>query len=307
MNVNNWTLGLAAVGLVTLPTGLQADEKVTLSPIETAASSTVLSGYVDTSMHWVPGSGNGFPPTFAFNTPSKQDGFNLNAVKIALEKPLEESEWSAGYKAEFLFGPNAALLGTLPSLTDGSRNSQVAVKQAYVNVRAPIGNGLDFKVGVFDSIIGYESTDAVNNPNYTRSYGYSMEPTTHTGVLATYNLSDVLGISVGVANSYGPAVGGSGYNTLPQNLGTFTNRAFYYRAESYKTYMGAIALRAPESLGFLEGSTLYAGIINGFNGNAATGSQLPQPATVPPVAKPVYGADQTSWYMGATLTPRSPA
>jgi hypothetical protein len=303
MNVNKWTLGLAAVGLVSLPACLLADEKITLSPIETAVSSTVLSGYVDTSMHWVPGTGNGFPPAFAFNTPSKQDGFNLNAVKIALEKPLDEGKWSAGYKTEVMFGPNAALLGTLPSLSDGSGNSQLAIKQAYVNVRAPLGNGLDFKVGVFDTIIGYESTDALNNPNYTRSYGYTIEPTTHTGLLATYNLTDIIGISGGVANSYGPAVGGSGYNTLPQNLNTSTDRAWYYRAESYKTYMGSIALRAPAALGFLEGSTLYAGIINGFNGAGNTGGRQVAPTTPPAPfqAHPVYGADQTSWYVGATL------
>src|SRR5678815_1927978 len=99
------------------------------------------------------------------NTTAKQDGFNLNAVKLALENPLDEGQWSAGYKAEVLFGPNAAILGTLPGLDTGSQESQLAIKQAYVNVRAPLGNGLDFKVGVFDSIIGYESTDADHNPN----------------------------------------------------------------------------------------------------------------------------------------------
>ena len=37
------------------------------------------------------------------------------------------------------------------------------------------------------------------------------------------------------------------------------------KAESYKTYMGSIALTAPDSMGFLKGSTLYAGIVNGYN------------------------------------------
>ncbi len=47
-------------------------------------------------------------------------------------------------------------------------------------LRAPIGNGLDFKVGAFDTIIGYESVEAGTNPNYTHSYGFNIEPTTHT-------------------------------------------------------------------------------------------------------------------------------
>ncbi len=51
--------------------------------------------------------------------------------------------------------------------------SDFAIRQAYVALRAPVGTGLDFKVGVFDSIIGYESVDASTDPNFTRSYGHS--------------------------------------------------------------------------------------------------------------------------------------
>ncbi|HEY0455355.1 MAG TPA: outer membrane beta-barrel protein, partial [Verrucomicrobiae bacterium] len=280
MKVNKWTLGLAAIGMVSIPTLSQAEEK--MSPVQSALSSTVLSGYVDTSMQWNVGTGNAAVPGFAYNTPAKQDGFNLNAVKIALEKPLDEGQWAAGYKTELLFGPNAATLGTLPNLgTGNSVNSQLAIKQAYVQLRAPVGvSGLDFKVGVFDTILGYESTDGPNNPNYTRSYGYTIEPTTHTGVLATYQLNDMLGFSAMVANSFGPAVGGStvGAGGVPA-----TDRAFYTRAESYKTYGGSVAFKAPSGWGFMEGSTLYAGVINGFNGGTGT------------------GIDQTSFYVGGTI------
>ena len=60
----------------------------------------------------------------------------------------------------------------------GGLNRDFAIKQAYVALRAPVGNGLDFKVGVFDSIMGYESTEAINNPNFTRSWGHTFEPST---------------------------------------------------------------------------------------------------------------------------------
>ena len=46
MKVNKWTLGLAACGLVSLPTLVQAEEK--LSALQTALSSTTISGYVNT-------------------------------------------------------------------------------------------------------------------------------------------------------------------------------------------------------------------------------------------------------------------
>jgi len=283
MKVNKWTLGLAAVGMVSLPTLSQADEKEKMYPIDSVVSATVLSGYVDTSMHWNLGTGNQRVPGFAYNTSGKQDGFNLDAVKVALEKPLDENQWSAGYKAELLFGPNAAILATTPTIGGDVGNSQLAVKQAYVSLRAPLGNGLDFKVGVFDTVIGYESTDGPNNPNYTRSYGYTIEPTTHTGVLATYQLSDMLGFSAGIANSFGPSVGGTGDAFDKSNPP---------KAESRKTYMASVAFKAPASLGFMEGSTLYAGFINGFNAGTPASTSTTTGATA---------ANQNSYYIGGTI------
>ena len=58
--VNKWTLGLAAVGLVSIPAVVQAEEKP--NQLLTALSSTTISGYVDTSAHWTPGTGNANPP-----------------------------------------------------------------------------------------------------------------------------------------------------------------------------------------------------------------------------------------------------
>ena len=57
-----------------------------------------------------------------------------------------------------------------------------------------------------------------------------------------------------------------------------------HKAESYKTYMGSVALTAPRHMGFLAGSTLYAGIVNGFNLGAGLDWRYP-----------------TSYYVGATM------
>ncbi len=167
IKLNKWTLGLAAVGLITIPATTQGQEK--LNPLQTAVSSTIISGYVDTSAQWQIGTGQ-TPPAYAFNTPSKQDGFNLNVVNLAIEKPLDEKEnWAAGYKIDMIYGPNA--VGWNNSM--GSANSDFALKQAYVALRAPVGNGIDFKLGTFDSVIGYEVFHSGNNPNYTRSWAYT--------------------------------------------------------------------------------------------------------------------------------------
>src|SRR5579872_6928837 len=190
MKFNKWTLGLAAVGVVSLASVAQAEEKA--SSVMTALSSTTLSGYVDTSAQWNLGTGNANNPGYAFNTPSKADGFNLNVVKLTLEKPADAADaWGAGYKVDLLFGPDANIVGGLGTQSSGV-SGDFGVKQAYVDLKAPVGNGLDVKIGVWDTIIGYEVFESGNNPNFTRSYGYTIEPTTHTGVLASYQINDMI-------------------------------------------------------------------------------------------------------------------
>lgn len=272
MNRNAWTLGLIGVGLVSLPAVMHAEEKT--NAVLSALSATTISGYVDTSAQWNIGTGNDLTPAYAFSS-GKADGFNLNVVKLQLEKPLEATDsWAAGFKVDTFMGPDANLLASQSLGTRGD----FAVKQAYVALRAPVGNGLDFKVGVFDTIIGYEVTDAPLNPNFTRSYGYSIEPSTHTGALVSYQFNDVLSASAGIANTFGPAI---------------NERAFPDKAESFKSYLGCVILTAPQSWGFLAGSTLTGCVISGYNSGILVDNSDP--------TAPDFGADETSWYVGGTL------
>ena len=272
MKYNKWTVALAALGVVSFASAAKAEEKA--SPVMTALSSTTISGYVDTSAEWNPGTGNANLPPYKFNGANKADGFNLDVIQLRIDKPLDEGDWAAGYRMDLWFGPDANTLGT-SSL--GVNNSDFGIRQAYVALRAPLGTGLDLKMGVFDSIIGYESIESGNNPNFTRSYGHSIEPQTETGLLASYRFCDFFSASVGVADTVGPTINDRTFapvgNGVPQ-------------AESYKTYMGSVALTAPDSWGFLSGSTLYAGAVNGFGdvniiANRAT--------------------TMTSYYLGATV------
>ena len=97
MKVNQWTLGLAAVGLVTLPAALMAEEK--MSPLLTAVTPTSISGSVSTSVQWAPGTGNGFGSPRLYQA-GKADGFNLDVVSLTLDRPLDESQWAAGYHVD---------------------------------------------------------------------------------------------------------------------------------------------------------------------------------------------------------------
>jgi hypothetical protein len=250
MKCNKWTLALAAGGVLSLGSVVQAEEAAQ-NQVLTALSSTTLSGYVSTSAIWMAGSGNANLPGRSYDGPSKQDSFNLDVVKLSLEKPLDETQWSAGYKVDLLFGPDANTFNTTSAFP--ARDDQdFAIKQAYVALRAPVGNGIDFKLGVWDTIIGYEVFDAGNNPNYSRSYGYFLEPTTYTGLQASYHVTEWLSVTGGVADPSAPTINGHSH------------------IESIKSYMGSLVLTAPDSFGFLQGATLYVGAVD--NGKTAAGA-----------------------------------
>jgi hypothetical protein len=260
MQINRRTSALLSVGVISFAAVVQAEEKA--SPLAAALASTTISGYVDTSAQWNLGTGNTYLPPYTFGGTSKADGFNLNVVQLSIAKPLEEGEWSAGYQVDLWFGPDA---NTLATQSSGSA-SDLAIRQAYVALRTPVGNGIDWKVGVFDTVLGYEVLGSPNNNNFTRSYGFTIEPTTHTGIQAGYKVSDALTLTAGVVDTFGPMI---------------NERANPPKAESYKAYIGSIALTAPDSWGWAKGSSLTAAVVNGFNS--------------------ALGDNQTSWYLGSTL------
>ena len=265
MKYNAWTLALIGAGVVSIPAVSHAEEKGT-NAVLSALSATTISGYVDTSAQWNPGTGNANLPYYTPNGvqgASKADGFNLDVVAITLNKPVGEGEWGAGYNATLLFGPDAT--GYNPSA--GTIGSDFSLKDAYVDLRAPLGNGLDLKLGTFAEILGYEVYETGNNPNYTRSYGYEIEPLALTGLLAAYQFSPVISAQGGIANTWSTGI---------------NNRSDPPKAESYKAYIGGVTLTAPDSLGFLAGSTLAGGVINGFDAGASQ-------------------ATKTSFYVGGTM------
>jgi len=278
MKVNQWTLGLAAAGVISFGAVAQADEKPTQNVL-TLVSSTVLSGYVNTSATWSPGKaaaapgyayGNNTAAAGGVGTVSKNDGFNLNVVDLMVSKATDESAWSAGYTAELWIGPDAQTLG---NGTGSTTSTDLAIKQAYVALNAPIGNGINFKMGVFDSPLGYEAANAGENPNYTRSYGYTIEPTSLTGLLASYKVCDALSLSAAIANTYNASV-----NVRASGV------------QSQKTYCVAATITAPDSFGFLKGAALNVGAISGIN-------------TASPVAAGGAGVspNTTLLYVGATI------
>jgi hypothetical protein len=269
MKYNAWTLALIGAGVVSLPAVAHADEHT--NAVLTALSTTTISGYVDTSMQWNPGTGNQNLPAISPNGRpggTKADGFNFNVLALTLSKPAGEEAWSAGYNATLLFGPDAAGYNT----SVGAFPGDFSLKDAYVDLHAPLGNGLDIKLGTFTEILGYEVYETGNNPNYTRSYGYEIEPTAMTGVLAGYQLNSAVLVNAGICDAWNAGVNA---------------RSSPPKAESYKTYMGSVTFTCPTNCSFVSGSTLSGGAINGFDAGT--------------------GADKTSLYIGGTFNTPIPS
>ena len=241
MKCNKWTLALATAGVVSFGSVVQAEEAK--STVMTALSATKLSGYVDTSAIFNFSSKANAVPGRSFDGTGKQDGVNLNVVKLSLGREADAASFAAGYQVDLLFGPDAN--GYTSAAT-----ANFAVKNANVTLRAPVGHGIDLKIGVWDTIIGMESFEAPNNPNYSRSYGYFIEPTQHTGILASYVVNESIQVSGGVAET-----GGAMINARATK-------------DQVKTYLASVTVTAPSGTGPLAGSKLFAGVIdNGVDGS----------------------------------------
>jgi hypothetical protein len=141
---------------------------------------------------------------FGSDTAAKGD-FNLYAVKIALEKALtSENKAQAGFRTDVMIGEDANYFINRSSTNNISNNNQnsnsLFLEQAYVSIRAPVGNGWDFKVGKFVSILGYEVMERPANMNTTFGLLFQQMPLYYTGVLSSYKFDDYLDGKLGVVN-----------------------------------------------------------------------------------------------------------
>jgi hypothetical protein len=227
MKMNKWTMGLAAAGVVSLASAAKAEENSVL----TALSSTVISGSVEASY-------NG---TFSQDNNLYGDqGFVANGASLAIGSPLGEGDYSAGFNVELLLGQRA-------SNFSGDADD-FHIKNANIGLNVPFGNGIDLTVGLFDTIVGYEVEASASNPNVDRSYGFDLEPFTHTGLLASTSLTESVSVSLGLANSFDSTAGL--HNGTISGDGNFA-------------YLAGVEVTAPDNLGFLAGSTVYVGYVNG--------------------------------------------
>jgi hypothetical protein len=235
--------------------------------VETAQKGVKLSGYVDAGYSYnFTGSQNNCSDVsgrFGSDTASRGD-FNLYAVKLALEKALtSENKAQAGFRTDVMIGEDANYLinrNTANTLSNTNQNSNALfLEQAYVSIRAPVGNGWDFKVGKFVSILGYEVIERPANMNTTYGLLWQAMPLYYTGVLSSYKFDDYLDGKLGVVNgsntdnntttgnnSDGCAVLAALNVTAPGGNANWSNNFQYSSNSENNTYQGSNLNSTPE-------------------------------------------------------------
>jgi len=197
----NSTKEIPAMGKIDAD-AMAADE----SPIMTLFKGTKLSGHVDTAYRFSFNRLNeGIGEPVATNNPirafdNSDNSFFLHAVQLNLER-MATKDLIVGYHIELMFGSDIKWMDA----------TALGIQEGWIQILAPLGNGLDIRVGKMASLIGYEVVENTNNLNYSRGVLWQQaEPITATGVRATYSFSEQFSSTIGFSNgrnfSFFPAV-----------------------------------------------------------------------------------------------------
>lgn len=185
------------------------------SYIVKAMSDVTISGFVTASYFYdtsVPADrkSNGY----LWNT--SDNAFSLNKFKLTLASaPVERSgdAWSAAYRVSLIFGEDAPIVNT-----GGSAQGLDELREAYVELNAPVGTGLNIRAGQLISLLNYESGDGgAANANFSQGYQWFYTGNgPGAGVQLGYTLSDMFDLKVRVQNGMyaGPFDGNDGKTVM---------------------------------------------------------------------------------------------
>lgn len=162
-----------------------------------AMSDITLSGFVQASYFYnTREPADGKSDAYLWNT--SHNSFSLNKLKITLaSKPVETDKWDAGFRTSLMFGEDAPNLNT-----GGELQSFEALREAYVELNAPVGTGLNIKAGQLISLLNWESGDGgAANPNFSQGNQWWFTGNgPAAGVQLGYAFTDTVDLKVRVQN-----------------------------------------------------------------------------------------------------------
>ncbi|GAW84785.1 conserved hypothetical protein [Bathymodiolus platifrons methanotrophic gill symbiont] len=141
----------------------------------------------------------------------------FNQLNFYVERAVTKGDkWDVGMRMDFMYGSDARFTqasGWDDDWVDGHYYN-IAMPQLYMEVYAPLGNGVTAKLGHFYTTIGYEVVPSPDNFFY--SHAYTMlyaEPFTHTGVMLSYDIDDNWSINGGAVE---------GWDNMTENAGAWS-------------------------------------------------------------------------------------
>jgi hypothetical protein len=133
----------------------------------------------------------------AFDT--KANSFGLDLMELIFAK--DPAAGAIGYKVKISGGDTARIINAAG--LGASTPDSIDVTEAYISYLAPVGKGLRFDAGKMGTFVGAEVMEAIDNPNYSRSFLFTWaEPLTHTGAKASYTFSDNVNAALFVVNGW---------------------------------------------------------------------------------------------------------
>ncbi len=155
--------------------------------------------------------------TFNFNEPAsgkngllsmnrKHDHFDLDLGNLRIQRVVDDG---VGFVTDLDFGKTAEVVGRSTRWCENprcseSRNSFELI-QFYLTYTFPVGSGLSVMAGKFASPHGIEGPMTWDNINYNISHSIVdgfVTPTTHTGLLFNYDLTNWLRAEAGFTNGW---------------------------------------------------------------------------------------------------------
>ena len=182
-----------------------ADKWIALnkSAVENALGFSI-GGYLDASYQW--GSNHPKNPNFMSGRYFDQNynEVNWNDFHLVLDKP--EKDWGVGFHLSGDFGETGKLLrqATLWG-KQLHKEPSAELRESYITTTIPLGEGIQFKGGLFVTTLGTEIllNPGSYNDEISRSFAFNYAiPIRHLGTLFTYQALKTLSVSGGLVTGW---------------------------------------------------------------------------------------------------------
>jgi hypothetical protein len=192
------------------------------------ASGLTESGYVAASYYH----SNGYNTDHQFD--DKHDTFQLDQAALTVAYQPKEG---FGALVNVAAGEDMKILNA----AEGNNPNTFDIIQGFVQYAK---GSLTVIGGKFLTLAGAEVIAPTGNTNFSRSFLYYAEPMTHTGIRATYAVSDTFSVIAGVNNgwnytslqSYGSKTGEFGIAWTPNKAFSLTAQAYVGKDDSTPTF-----------------------------------------------------------------------